>query len=91
MLVCSSTVLGVLLVPDLGDKVLLGPQNIGRIISIPEPDIALVQMDIIPSETGAMISTPKNAEEHYTYLDMNQVYFDQYGDYWRPKGTVGDR
>ena len=70
---------------------LLGPQNVGRIISLPEPDLALVQMDVIASETGAMVSHHRNTEEHYTYLDMNQVYFDYMAGYWRPKGTVGDR
>lgn len=75
----------------LGDKILLGPQTLGRIISIPESDIVLVQMDVIPSETGAMISNTKNADEHYTYINLDQVYWDNLRGYWRPKGTVGDR
>ena len=33
---------------ELGDKVLLGPQNIARVISIPEPEMVLVQMDVVP-------------------------------------------
>ena len=34
--------------PTLGDKVLLGPQNLSFIIALPEPDIGLVQMESIP-------------------------------------------
>ena len=40
------------IVSELGDKVLLGPQNIARIISIPEADIALVQMDVVPGKNA---------------------------------------
>lgn len=58
---------------------------------MPESDIVLVQMDSIPSESGAMISNAKNADEHYTYINLDQVYWDKARGYWRPKGTVGDR
>lgn len=43
------------------------------------------------AETGAMVSNCKNPEEHYTYIDMNLVYWDNLAGYWRPNGTVGDR
>ena len=66
-------------------------QNIGRIISMPESDIVLVQMDVVPAETGAMVSNSRNPEEHYTYINLKQVYWDAHGGYWRPNGTVGDR
>ena len=42
-------------------------------------------------ESGAMLSQPRNTEDHYTYIDMKQVEWDYFGAYWRPKGTVGDR
>ena len=70
---------------------LLGPQNIARVISVPEPNILLVQMDTVPAESGAMVSSTRNPEEHYTYLDMYQLTWDYAGNYWRPTGTVGDR
>ncbi len=38
-----------------------------------------------------MIHNQRNPEEHYTYIDLNQLYWDAKGQYWRPKGTVGDR
>ncbi|ELT99411.1 hypothetical protein CAPTEDRAFT_188526 [Capitella teleta] len=76
---------------QLGDRVLLGPQNVGRIISMPEPEMALVQMDIIPSESGAMISTPRDVEQRFTYLDMRLFSFDSSQGFWRQDGTVGDR
>nr|XP_054764714.1 uncharacterized protein LOC129271365 [Lytechinus pictus] len=34
--------------PRLGDKVLLGPQNLAYIIALPEYDVALLQMEAIP-------------------------------------------
>ncbi len=36
--------------PTLGDKVLLGPQNLSFIIALPEPDVGLVQMESIPGK-----------------------------------------
>jgi hypothetical protein len=58
---------------------------------MPEPEIALVQMDAIPTETGAMVSTPRNMEEHCTYLDLDMLTFDVAAGFWRPHGTSGDR
>ena len=76
----------------LGDQVLLGPQNLARVISVPEPDILLVQMDAVPAESGAMVTAARrNPDEHYTYLDVRQLTWDYNGNYWRPMGTVGDR
>lgn len=86
----SPLTLAFLVLVGLGERVLLGPQNIGRVISVPESDIVLVQMDEVPAETGAMVSS-HDPEEHYTYLDMQHLYWDFLGNYWRPKGTVGDR
>ncbi|XP_013399876.1 uncharacterized protein LOC106166025 isoform X2 [Lingula anatina] len=33
--------------PKLGERILLGPQNVARVMSIPQTDIALVQMDVV--------------------------------------------
>lgn len=70
---------------------LLGPQNIGRVVGLPEADLALVQMDAVPTDAGAMVSASKTQEEHFTYLDLRQVWHDRTAGYWRPNGTVGDR
>ena len=43
------------------------------------------------AETGAMVNNSKNPEAHYTYISLDQVYWDYLHCYWRPKGTVGDR
>jgi len=32
----------------LGSYVLLGPQNLARVVALPESHIALVQMDLVP-------------------------------------------
>ena len=34
----------------LGSYVLLGPQNLARVVALPESHIALVQMELIPCE-----------------------------------------
>ncbi|XP_074640976.1 uncharacterized protein LOC141898782 [Tubulanus polymorphus] len=78
-------------IPDIGDSVLLGPQNIGRIITIPETYLAQVQMDVIPVANGAMVSNVKDSDEHYVYIDLRKVEWDHKLFYWRPKGTIGDR
>ena len=49
------------------------------------------RIPIFLADTGAMIHTTKTSDEHYTYIDLNQLYWDPTGAYWRPKGTVGDR
>ncbi|XP_064625626.1 uncharacterized protein LOC135486618 isoform X2 [Lineus longissimus] len=77
--------------PDIGDRLLLGPQNVGRIVSLPELDIALVQMDVIPTANGSMVSTVKNSDEHFTYVDLKHVRWDPQSGFWRPLNTVGDR
>ena len=80
-----------LLLPGLGDEVLLGPQNMGRIISIPETNVCLVQMDQVPADSGAMVSNNIDVDEHFAYVDLEALIFDQANNYWRPNGTVGDR
>ncbi|CAC5387832.1 unnamed protein product [Mytilus coruscus] len=77
--------------PKLGDSLLLGPQTLGKIVSLPQPFVALVAMDSVPAANGAMQSKLKSSEDHYTYVNMDQLLWDQNMHFWKPKGAIGDR
>ncbi|XP_071476400.1 uncharacterized protein [Diadema antillarum] len=84
--------------PRLGDKVLLGPQNLAYIIALPEYDVALLQMESIPdlshewkAPNGSVVSFTRNANEHYAYMNMIHMEWDTWHRYWKPIGSVGDR
>nr|XP_054764062.1 uncharacterized protein LOC129270765 isoform X1 [Lytechinus pictus] len=84
--------------PRLGDKVLLGPQNLAYIIALPEYDVALLQMEAIPdlsktwkAPNGSVVSFTRNTDEHYAYMNMIHMEWDSRYKYWKPIGTVGDR
>ncbi|KAJ8039853.1 Protein tilB-like [Holothuria leucospilota] len=77
--------------PKLGDKVLLGRQNLSFILALPEHDVALIQMENIPAPTGSVVNFSKNNNEHYAYLDLSQFSWDWKYSYWKPFGTKGDR
>ncbi|XP_046581209.1 uncharacterized protein LOC124288684 [Haliotis rubra] len=77
--------------PHLGDVLLLGPQTIGKVISLPQPFLALVAMDAVPVSNGAMVSKLRDSDDHYTYVNMRQLEWDVQYNLWKPLGTVGDR
>ncbi|XP_071837874.1 uncharacterized protein [Apostichopus japonicus] len=84
--------------PKLGDKVLLGRQNVSFILALPEHDVALIQMESIPdlsdkwkAPSSSVFSFTKNTQEHYSYLDLSQFLWDWRYSYWKPLGTTGDR
>ncbi|XP_033108638.1 uncharacterized protein LOC117110139 isoform X2 [Anneissia japonica] len=77
--------------PVLGEKVLLGPQNLGFIIALPESSIALIQLENIPAHSGSMISKFKNHNDFYSYVNMKGMVFNGDFGYWKPKRTIGDR
>lgn len=77
--------------PHLGDPLLLGPQTLGKIVSLPQPFVALVAMDSVPVANGAMESKLKASEDHYTYVNMEQLMWDEALSFWKPKGAIGDR
>ncbi|XP_072023984.1 uncharacterized protein [Amphiura filiformis] len=77
--------------PALGDKVLLGPQNLAFIIALPEPDVGLVQMESIPVPNGSVVSFTKDIEQHFAYVDLTLVTWDRQHGYWKPKGMTGDK
>ncbi|XP_071117853.1 uncharacterized protein [Haliotis cracherodii] len=76
--------------PHLGDVLLLGPQTIGKVISLPQPFLALVAMDAVPVSNGAMVSKLRDSDDHYTYVNMRQLEWDLQYHLWKPVGTVGD-
>ncbi|XP_063410298.1 uncharacterized protein LOC134693391 [Mytilus trossulus] len=76
--------------PKLGDSLLLGPQTLGKIVSLPQPFVALVAMDSVPAANGAMQSKLKSSEDHYTYVNMDQLLWDHNMHFWKPKGAIGD-
>eukprot|EP00105_Crassostrea_gigas_P046398 XP_019930546.1 PREDICTED: uncharacterized protein LOC105347423 isoform X6 [Crassostrea gigas] len=76
--------------PHLGDPLLLGPQTLGKIVSLPQPFVALVAMDSVPVANGAMESKLKASEDHYTYVNMEQLMWDEALSFWKPKGAIGD-
>ncbi|XP_076441220.1 uncharacterized protein LOC143280455 [Babylonia areolata] len=77
--------------PHLGDRLLLGPQTIGKIISLPQPTMALVIIDAVPVASGAVERKLKEADQHYTYVNMDQLEWDSNHSMWKPTGTIGDK
>ncbi|XP_064604820.1 uncharacterized protein LOC135470042 [Liolophura sinensis] len=77
--------------PHLGDRVLLGPQTVAKVVALPQPFLALVQMDTVPDVNGAMVTCVKKADFHYTYVDMTHFQWRFTTGIWKPKGTIGDR
>ncbi|KAF6017994.1 hypothetical protein EB796_023675 [Bugula neritina] len=76
--------------PDVGETVLTSPQCLARVVSLPQPDIALVLLEMIPVN-GGMKSKPQSFEEHYAYIDTKELEWDAARFYWKPKGTAGNR
>nr|CAB3263165.1 uncharacterized protein LOC104265755 [Phallusia mammillata] len=76
---------------ELGSQILLGAQNLARVIALPEQNVALVQMDSVPAPNGSVVVQTRDMEQHYCYVDVNLLEFDVFTGYWRPQGSVGDR
>ncbi|KAL4237028.1 hypothetical protein ACF0H5_005412 [Mactra antiquata] len=77
--------------PHLGDYILLGPQTLGKVIGLPQPFVAHVAMDSVPVANGAMESKLRESEDHYTYVNMDQFDFDTELNFWKPRGSIGDK
>lgn len=77
-------------IADVGEIVLTAPQCLARIVSLPQPGIALVLLEMIPVN-GAMSSKSKSFEEHYAYIDTQELIWDAGKSYWKPRGTIGNR
>lgn len=68
-----------------------GSQILAYIISMPQPDIALIQVPAIPLDNGGMVTGGRRASRSFSYQDMNALEWDSGAKLWRPKGTAGDR
>ena len=38
-----------------------------------------------------MESKLKDSDDHYTYVNMDQLTWDSELNFWKPKGAIGDR
>ncbi|CAF0950787.1 unnamed protein product [Rotaria sordida] len=77
-------------VPAIGDRILTAPQSFGRIVTLPDTEIAMIQLDHILALNGAMVSNG-SANDHTTYVNMNNFEWDPSHEYWKPKFASGDK
>ncbi|CAF3750615.1 unnamed protein product [Rotaria sp. Silwood1] len=77
-------------IPTIGDRILTAPQTFGRIVTIPDGDIAMIQFDHILAVNGSMIKNG-SLNDHTNYVSMNNFEWDASHDYWRPKFALGDK
>ena len=50
-----------------------------------------IKVFFIVVANGAMESKLKQSEDHYTYVNMDQMAWDLELGFWKPKGSIGDR
>jgi hypothetical protein len=74
----------------IGDRILTAPQRFGRIVTLPDAEIAMVQLDHVLAVNGAMISTG-TLTDHTNYVNMSNFEWDSSHEYWKPKFTSGDK
>jgi hypothetical protein len=74
----------------IGDRILTAPQSFGRIVTLPDTEIALIQLDHVLGINGAMISNG-TLTDHSTYVNMSNFEWDSSHEYWKPKFTSGDK
>ncbi|CAF0835886.1 unnamed protein product [Adineta ricciae] len=77
-------------VPAIADRILTAPQRFGRIITIPETDVALVQFDHVLAINGSMIANG-SFNDHSNYVNTNNFEWDAVHEYWKPKLASGDK
>jgi hypothetical protein len=74
----------------IGDRILTAPQTFGRIVTMPEVDVAMIQLDNILAVNGSMI-TNGSLSDHTNYVNMNNFEWDGMHEYWKPKFALGDK
>jgi hypothetical protein len=74
----------------IGDRILTAPQKIGRIITLPETDVAMIQFDHVLAINGSMIANG-SFNDNTNYVSMNNFEWDGSHEYWKPKFTFGDK
>ena len=63
-------------------------QLMGNIISLPEINVALVQMPYVPNEHGNMFVNFKQPDQHYTYIDLTKFVWSCRAGMWRRRAGV---
>ncbi|XP_025109548.1 uncharacterized protein LOC112573414 isoform X2 [Pomacea canaliculata] len=75
-------------VPCLGDAILLGPQTVGKILTIPQSTMALVLIDAVPVfqtvASGAVEHKLKKSDRHFAYVNIQHVEWENGLGMWRP-------
>lgn len=74
----------------IGDRILIAPQTSGRIVTLPDAEIAMIQLDHVLSINGSMISNG-TLTDHTHYVNVNNFEWDSQHEYWKPKFTSGDK
>jgi hypothetical protein len=74
----------------IGDRILTAPQSFGRIVTLPDAEIAMIQLDHVLAINGAMISNG-SLTDHTNYVNIGNFQWDPIHEYWRPKFAFGDR
>ncbi|KAK1165250.1 hypothetical protein AOXY_G13736 [Acipenser oxyrinchus oxyrinchus] len=81
-----------IIMPELGDAVLFGQHNVGRILALLEPSLAHIQMDTVAAPNGSLVvHRGRHINEHYCYVDLTLLEWDGRLGYWKLKGSSGDR
>ena len=66
-----------------GDRIMTAPHTFGRIVTIPDGDIAMVQLDQTLSVNGTANTTD--------YVSMTHFQWDSTQQCWKPKFTPSDK
>jgi hypothetical protein len=74
----------------IGDRILVAPQSLGRIVTLSDVDLAMVQLDDVLAVNGAMNSSGTLAE-HTTYVTIKNFEWNPVQEHWKPILTSHDR
>ncbi len=74
----------------IGDRILTAPQSSGRIVTLPDNEIAMIQFDYVLAVNGSMTSNG-TLTDHTNYVNMGNFEWDPSHEYWKPKFTSGDK
>jgi hypothetical protein len=74
----------------IGDHLLIGPQSMSRIVTIPQANICLIQFDYLLGLNGSMSNFGQSGD-HFLYANMDFFEWDEVKRFWRPRGSTGDR
>jgi len=65
-------------------------QLISYIISLPEINVALVQLPLVPNARGHMTINDKQPDQHYSYIDITKFVWDCKAHTWRRRSRATD-